>query len=139
RHDSFPVATAQFGIVVEHSFDFGGGGRRFGVFDAGRGDGGDITVLTPQAVSFAATEDGGGGFQLFVGPGCREEIGAAALSGSWIIALLDPSKPLQGETVARLNDLKEGRQEKCPARLNAAFTQWYVRPVTYRAAAGQGT
>ena len=34
-------------IAVEHSFDFGGGeGRRFGVFDAGRGDGGDITVLT---------------------------------------------------------------------------------------------
>src|SRR3989440_10419662 len=32
RHDSFPVETAGFGEVVEHSFDFGAGtgeGRRF--------------------------------------------------------------------------------------------------------------
>jgi hypothetical protein len=139
RHDSFPVDTAQFGTVVEHSFDFGvGEGRQFGVFDAGRGDGGDITLLSPRALSFAATEDGGGGFQLFVGPDCRDRVGAAALTGSWIIALLDPHRPLQGETVARLNDLKEGRQSSCPTRLNAAFTRWYIEPVRYRAAEGQG-
>jgi hypothetical protein len=140
RHDSFPVETAQFGVVIEHSFDFGdGAGRRFGFFDAGRGDGGDITLLTAQAASFAATEDGGGGFQLFVGPDCREEVGAAAIAGSWIIALLDPGGPLRGETVARLRDLKEGRQSKCPTRLNAAFTRWHVQPMTYRSAEGQGT
>jgi hypothetical protein len=126
-------------VVIEHSFDFGaGGGRQFGVFDAGRGDGGDITLLSPQTVSFAATEDGGAGFQLFVGPDCRDRVGAAALTGSWIIALLDPNHPLRGETVARLNDLKEGRQSSCPARLNTAFTRWYVEPVRYRAAEGQG-
>jgi hypothetical protein len=139
RHDSFPVETAQFGVVVEHSFDFGeGGGRQFGVFDAGRGDGGDITLLTSQAVSFAATEDGGAGFQLFVGPECRDRVGAAALTGSWIIALLDPNRPLDGETVARLNDLKEGRQSSCPSRLNAAFTRWHTAPVRYLAAPDQG-
>jgi hypothetical protein len=139
RHDSFPVATAQFGTVIEHSFDFGeGDGRQFGIFDVGRGDGGDITLLSPQAVSFAATEDGGAGFQLFVGPACQDRVGAAALAGSWIIALLDSDQPLQGETVARLNDLKEGRQANCPVRLNAAFTRWYVAPVRYRAAEDQG-
>ena len=43
RRDSFPVETGPFGRVVEHSFDFGAGaGRRFGVFDAGTGDGGDM-------------------------------------------------------------------------------------------------
>jgi hypothetical protein len=140
RHDSFPVATAQFGVVVEHSFDFGdGGGRQFGVFDAERGDGGDITLLLPQAVSFAATEDGGGGFQLFVGPGCRDRVGAAALAGSWIIARLEQDQPLRGETLAWLNDLKKGRQSNCPPRLNASFTRWYVSPFRYRAAEGQGT
>jgi hypothetical protein len=139
RHDSFPVATAQFGIVVEHAFDFGGGaGRQFGVFDAGRGDGGDVALLSPNAVSFAATEDGGGGFQLFVGPECRDQISAAGLNRSWIIALLDPRGPLSGETVARLNDLRQDRQSRCPSRLNAAFTRWHVQPVTYRAAEGQG-
>ena len=139
RHDSFPVETAQFGVVVEHSFDFGeGGGRQFGVFDAGQGDGGDITLLTSPAVSFAATEDGGAGFQLFVGPECRDRVGGAALTASWIIALLDPNRPLEGETVARLNDLKAGRQSNCPSRLNAAFTRWYTASVRYRTAEGQG-
>ena len=139
RHDSVPIETAQFGTVFEHSFDFGvGEGRQFGVFDTGRGDGGDIILLSPRAVSFAATEDGGAGFQLFVGPDCRDRVGATALVGSWIITLLDPNRPLQGETVARLSDLKEGRQSSCPARLNAAFTRWYTEPVRYRAAEGQG-
>ena len=142
RHDSFPVETGPFGRVVEHSFDFGAGpGRRFGVFDAGRGDGGDITVTSATAASFAATEDGGGGFQLFVGPKCGGRVSPAGLFDSWLIALFDPSRatPLQGEAVARLADLREGRQENCPTSLDAAFTRWYVRPVLYRAAQGQGT
>jgi hypothetical protein len=142
RHDSFPVETAWFGKVVEHSFDFGAGeGRRFGIFDAGRGDGGDITVTSATAASFAATEDGGGGFQLFVGASCKGRVSPAGLADSWLIALFDPSRasPLQGEAVARLDDLRAGRQDNCPPRLNAAFTRWYVRPVLYRAAEGQGT
>lgn len=139
RHDSFPVETAAFGVVVEHSFDFGGGeGRRFGVFDAGRGDGGDITLLAPDTVSFAATEDGGAGFQLFVGPNCGRRVDAAALAGSWLIARAGPGVPLGGQSVARLKDLREGRQESCPTRLDAAFTRWYVQPVRYRAGDGQG-
>jgi hypothetical protein len=142
RRDSFPVETGPFGRVVEHSFDFGdGAGRRFGVFDAGKGDGGDIAVISATAASFAATEDGGGGFQLFVGPDCRGRVSPAGLTDSWLIALFEPSRatPLQGEAVARLADLREDRQDNCPPRLNAAFTRWYVRPVVYRAAEGQGT
>jgi len=141
RHDSFPVETAWFGKVVEHSFDFGAGeGRRFGTFDAGRGDGGDITVASPNGASFAVTEDSGGGFQLFVGPDCHGRVSPAGLLDSWIIALLDPGRAASphGQTVARLADLREGRQENCPARFNAAFTRWYTKPVRYRAAAGQG-
>src|SRR6266446_536187 len=141
RHDSFPVETGPFGRVVEHSFDFGAGaGRRFGVFDAGKGDGGDITVMSATAASFAATEDGGGGFQLFVGPDCRGRVNPAGLTDSWLIALFDPSRaiPMQGEAVARLADLREGRQDSCPPRFNAAFTRWYTSPVRYRAAEGQG-
>jgi hypothetical protein len=140
RHDSFPVETAHFGIVVEHTFDFGGGdGRQFGIFDTGRGDGGDIALLSPQAVSLAATEDGGAGFQLFVGGACSDRVDAAALARSWIIALADPNQPLRGETVARLADLQRGRQSDCRARLSAAFTRWRVQPITYRTADGQGS
>jgi hypothetical protein len=134
RHDSFPVLTADFGEVVEDSFDFGEGlGRRFGVFDAGRGDGGDIVLFSPGAVSIAATEDGGAGFQLFVGAQCRGRVDSAALVRSWIIALYEPGGPLRGETVARLNDLRAGHQQRCPSRLNAAYTRWRVTPVHYDA------
>ena len=83
RHDSFPVATAGFGTVVEHSFDFGAGeGRRFGVFDSGS-DGGDIAILSPGIVSIGATEAGGGGFGLWVGE-CHGALTASALTHSWV-------------------------------------------------------
>jgi hypothetical protein len=65
-------------------------------------------------------------------------VDAAALTGSWIIALLEADRPLQGEIVARLNDLKQGRQSICPSRLNAAFTRWYIAPFRYRSAEAQG-
>jgi hypothetical protein len=138
RHDSVPVETAGFGVVVEHSFDFGGfEGRRFGAFDPA--DGGDIAVLSPGRVSFAATEDGGAGFQLFVGE-CAGPVTPDALSHSWIVAEFsaDRSRPLEGETVARLNNLTAGHQETCPARFNAAYTSWHVAPFRYRAMPGQG-
>jgi hypothetical protein len=139
RHDSVPVETAGFGTVVEHSFDFGAGeGRRFGVFDTGS-DGGDIAILSSGMVSFGATEDGGGGFQLFVGE-CRGPVEAAALTHSWIVVGFDPGRPapLEGETVARLNDLRQGQQDTCPSSFNPAFTSWRAAPFRFRAAPGQG-
>ena len=137
RHDSYPVETAGFGTVVEHSFDFGSGaGRRFGIFD--RDDGGDLAILSGGAVSFGATEDGGGGFALWVGE-CRGEITPAALTRSWIILEFEPSRPdpLRGETVARLNGVR-GTRPGCPTRLNAALTSWQVAPFAFRGAPGQG-
>lgn len=139
RHDSFPVTTAGFADAVEHSFDFGTGeGRRFGVFDAGS-DGGDLAILSPGTVAIGVTEDGGAGFQLFVGE-CQGTVDAAALSHAWIVAQYDPARPmpLQGETIARLNDLKTGQQDSCPRRFNAAYTAWRVTPFAYRTGSGQG-
>ena len=139
RHDSAPFDTAGFGEVVEHSFDFGGfEGKRFGVFDPA--DGGDIAVLAPGRVSFAATEDGGAGFQLFVGE-CSGPVTPDALTHSWIVVEFsaDMPKPLEGETIARLNDLTTGHQETCPTSFNAAYTRWHVAPFRYRAMPGQGT
>lgn len=138
RHDSFPVETADLGLVVEHSFDFGfGDGRRFGVFDS-PSDGGDVAVFGPGRVSIGATEDGASGFLLWVGE-CRGTLTAEALTRSWLVAQYDPSKPgpLQGDTVAQLNGLRPS-QEACPPRFNAAYTDWVVRPMRYRAVAGQG-
>ena len=140
RHDSFPVETALLGAVVEHSFDFGAGAdRHFGIFDTGS-DGGDIAILSPGIVSFGATEDGGAGFQLFVGE-CEGRVTAAALKASWIVVRFaaQEAAPLEGETVAHLSDLTKGHQETCPARFAAAYTRWSVKPFRYRAVPGQGT
>jgi len=139
RRDSFPVETAAFGTVVEQSSDFGAGeGRRFGVFDTGS-DGGDIAILSPGIVSSSVTEDGGAGFQLFVGE-CAGRVEPSALTHSWIIAAFDPARPapLAGSTVAHLKDLKAGQQDMCPSRFNAAFTTWRVVPFRYRTVPGQG-
>lgn len=143
RHDSVPVETAGLGTVVEHSFDFGyGEGRRFGAFES-PDDGGDITVLsptgvTPGSVSFGATEDGGSGFLFWVGD-CDGALSAAALARSWIIAEFDPANPgpLQGETVARLGRARFS-ERTCSGHSVTAWTQWSVRPFTYRALPGQG-
>jgi hypothetical protein len=142
RHDSFPVETKGLGTVVEHSFDFGTGGRHYGAFDRGS-DGGDVAIISTGisngTVSFGATEDGGSGFVLWVGE-CRGDVAPGALARSWLILEFDPNRPekLQGQTVARLNAVRANRSE-CPARLNPALTSWRIAPFTYRARAGQGT
>jgi hypothetical protein len=138
RHDSFPVETAGLGTVVEDSFDFGTGGRRFGVFDDAS-DGGDIVVLSPGAASFGATRDAAG-FKLWIGA-CRGPVAAAALLHSWLIAEFDPRRPapLAGATITRLNGVRGTESATCPARFNPAYTRWRVVPFRYRAAPGQGT
>jgi hypothetical protein len=140
RHDSFPVETAGLGTVFEHSFDFGAAeGQRFGVFDT-PSDGGDIAILSSGMASIGATEDGGGGFGLWVGE-CRGPLTASALTHSWIIAEFAPGQatPLEGETLARLNGVPSGGPPTCPARFNAAYTKWRVAPFRYRGVPGQGT
>ena len=129
RHDLFPVLTEGLGTVVEQSFDFGGGGRRFGAFDRGS-DGGDVVIvspgISPGAVSIGATETGGG-FNLWVGE-CRGAVEPDALTRSWLILEFDPNRPepMSGETVARLNAARlnragRGSPAECPTRLNAAL------------------
>jgi hypothetical protein len=138
RHDSFPVETAGLSTVVEHSFDFGNGDRRFGAFDTGA-DGGDIAVLSPDAAAIGATQDAGG-FGLWVGE-CQGAVSAGALAHSWLVATFDPQHPapLAGDTVAHLGGLKTGHFDTCPARFASAFTRWRVAPFRYRAMPGQGT
>jgi hypothetical protein len=137
RHNSFPVKTAGLGLAVEHSFDFGAGGRRFGEFDPGS-DGGDIAVISESAVSLGATEDGGGGFTLWAGE-CRGNVTPEALTRSWLILEFDPGReaPMRGQTVARLNAVR-GDRMTCPTRLNPALTRWWVAPFAYRSGPGQG-
>ena len=106
RHDLFPVETQGLGTVVEHSFDFGDGGRRFGVFDRGS-DGGDV-AMHARPISPARSRSPRP--KTAAGSSCGSANAAAtsppdALARSWLILEFDPKpvEPLRGETVARLN------------------------------------
>ena len=138
RHGLFPVETAGLGMVVEDSFDFGAGdGRRFGVFDE-NGDGGDVVVLSPDAVSIGATRDGRGN-ELWIGE-CDGPVTADALRHAWLVAEFDPAHPgpLEGshDRPAQRGQRRAGAA--CTERFNPAYTKWHVAPFAYRGVLGQG-
>ena len=106
--------------AVLQSFDFGDGPRRFGRFDAGDGDGGQVLVRTPEGWAIAMTEDGGNGVQWFQRPDCTP--------GGWLVAGATATAEWQ-EAVAPLHLRR--RPDECPAVLDRSLTRWRVAPVTY--------
>lgn len=118
QSDSIPIQT-RMGPAVLHTYDFGDGRRRFGEMD--EGDGGQIVFFTPYAAAIGVTEDGGAGLQLFLGPSCRP-------IDSWVVVDRSFVDRPAGQTVARLTR----SAARCAVRLNSAFTQWRITPVTFR-------
>jgi hypothetical protein len=109
-------------VIVVQTFDFGTGGRSFGTFDGGRGDGGQVLLLLGDWASFAMTEDGGGGVQWFLGEACRSAVGGDARFLGWLVARRDVDGHAWRETVAKLNIA--ATPSACPGRFNAAFTRF---------------
>jgi len=102
-----------------HTFDFGADPqRRFGAFDRGQGDGGQVVPLTPGPAYIAMTEDGGGGVQWFLSPDCRE--GGRGWQG-WLVAAPEPGQGWS-ERVVRLRIAPTA--QACPARFNESYTRW---------------
>ena len=124
QSDSFPVMT-QDGPAVVQTYDFGDAQRRFGRFDPG--DGGQLIRFSALTESVVRTEDGGAGRQTFFGPACSPR-------DSWVLVDRGFEAQTAGSLLARLTR----RQDRCPAHLNDAFTQWHVAPLTYRVATATG-
>ena len=102
-----------------HTFDFGAGeGRRFGTFDRGRGDGGQVVPLAPGPAFIAMTEDGGGGVQWFLSPECRQ--GGLGWQG-WLVAAPQPGQGWS-ERVVRLRIAPTAAA--CPTRFDESLTRW---------------
>ncbi|CAH0247283.1 hypothetical protein ROS9278_03049 [Roseomonas sp. CECT 9278] len=107
-----------------HTFDFGAGeGRRFGAFDSGRGDGGQVVPLTPGPAYIAMTEDGGGGVQWFLSPDCRQ--GGLGWQG-WLVAAPQPGAGWS-ERVVRLRIAPTAAA--CPTRFDDSLTRWRRTPL----------
>ena len=104
--------------AVIHTFDFGGGPRRFGHFDRGQGDGGQVMAIEPRVAFIAMTEDGGGGVQWFRSPDCAT--GGNGWNG-WLLA----EAPVTGQWQERVMRLRIGPgPDSCPARFNLSLTRW---------------
>jgi hypothetical protein len=101
------------------TFDFGSGqDRRFGVFDHGRGDGGQVVPLGPGPAYIAMTEDGSGGVQWFLSPDCRD--GGRGWHG-WLLAGPDVSEAWT-TSVARLRIAPS--PQACPTAFDASLTRF---------------
>jgi hypothetical protein len=102
-----------------HTFDFGAGeARRFGVFDRGRGDGGQVVPLGPGASFIAMTEDGGGGVQWFLSPDCRQ--GGRGWQG-WLLAGPAASR----DWITRVVRLRIAPSpQACPTAFDASLTRF---------------
>ena len=145
RHDSFPVLTEGLGTVVEQSFDFGGGGRRFGAFDRGS-DGGDVVNLLPRYLPWRGLDRRDRNRRRFRFMGRRMPRRRRAGCADAVMAdpriRSEPSGTDERRTVARLNAARlnadQGSPAECPTRLNPALTRWRVAPFIYRAGPGQG-
>ena len=105
--------------AVIQGFDFGGDPtRRFGAFDAGRGDGGQAIAIEPAIAFIAMTEDGGGGVQWFRSPDCAR--GGRGWDG-WLLA----EPPVTEAWRERVVRLRIGpTPESCPRRFDDSLTRW---------------
>ena len=101
--------------AIVQSFDFGDGGRAFGRFDGGRGDGGQLLLALPDGVAIAATEDGATGLAYFQRADCRP--------GGWLVAARPG--PVWQQRVVALRLLPS--PEACPAGLDRSLTRWRVQ------------
>lgn len=113
--------------IVVQTFDFGTGGRTFGAFDGGRGDGGQVLLFVGDWATFAMTEDGGAGTQWFLGEACRSAGGRDARFLGWLVFRRDVDEAAWRDVVARLNIA--AAPVACPARFNDAFTRFRLAAV----------
>ncbi len=111
--------------LIVQTFDFGTGGRVFGRFDGGLGQGGDggqVLMLVDGWSSAAMTEDGGGGVQWFIGEACRSRGAIDRRFLGWLMFRNEVTGDAWKSVVARLNITAS--PTACPQQFNAAFTRY---------------
>ena len=118
--------------LIVQTFDFGTGGRVFGRFDGGLGQGGDggqVLMLVDGWSNAAMTEDGGGGVQWFMGEACRSPVATDRRFLSWLMFPNEVKADAWTSIVARLNIAAS--PELCPRQFNAAFTRYRLDRIAF--------
>jgi hypothetical protein len=119
RSNSYIVRDRSGRWLAVQTFDFGGGDRRFGVFDGGRGDGGQVAAISGGAAHVTMTEDGSGGVQWFTGSACRGEM--EATRSGWLL-FSQRREASWRESVASLRITRTSAE--CPTTFDRSFTRW---------------
>ncbi len=88
--------------LIAHIADFGDTDGSFRRFDAGKGDGGQVVQIIDGAAYGIMTEDGGAGYQWFVGPGCRGPAGGLERFKSWLFFADDVTPGAWRQRIAEL-------------------------------------
>lgn len=126
RSTSFLIVRPDGHLEVVQTFDFGGGDRRFGWFDSGRGDGGQIVRIEGGTARITMTEDGSGGVQWFTGADCRHAV-PPARSG-WVLF----SGTAKAEWTAEVAELRiTANETDCPQRFDRSYTRWRLRALDW--------
>lgn len=123
RSDAYLILRDGRPVAVQ-TFDFGTGGRAFGVFDKGRGDGGQIVEIDGPAAAFTMTEDGGDGVQWFAGARCAGE--EDPLKSGWLIFSSTLGEDWT-QSVARLKKVRS--RGACPWFFSRSLTRWRRRTI----------
>ncbi|MGL4241183.1 MAG: hypothetical protein ACRCTI_08735, partial [Beijerinckiaceae bacterium] len=106
-------------VLAVQTFDFGGGDRRFGAFDAGRGDGGQVVALAGGTARITMTEDGSGGVQWFTGSACRGE--TETTRSGWLL-FGSARGPSWRTSIAALRITRAA--DDCPSAFDQSYTRW---------------
>lgn len=114
------LAPFQGRSAVVHTFDFGAGnGRKFGKFDKGRGDGGQVVMFEDGSPYIVMTEDGGSGVQWFQGAFCRDT--TSPRDRGWLLFGRIVTDRWRSEVV-RLRTA--GSSAECPLAFDYSYTRW---------------
>ena len=118
--------------LIVQTFDFGTGGRVFGRFDGGLGQGGDggqVLMLVDDWSSAAMTEDGGWGVHWFMGEAYRSPVATDRRFLGWLMFRNEVRGDAWNSVVARLNIAAS--PELRPRQFNAAFTRYRLDRITF--------
>lgn len=113
--------------LIAHVADFGDTVRQFRHFDAGKGDGGQVAQIIDDAAYGIMTEDGGAGYQWFVGPACRGPAGGLDRFKSWLFFAADVAPGMWRQRIAELAMARSA--SGCAPGFSRALTRYRLETI----------
>lgn len=113
--------------LIAHIADFGDTARQFRRFDAGKGDGGQVVQIIDAAAYGIMTEDGGAGYQWFIGPACRGPAGGLERFKSWLFFAADVPAGAWRQRIAELAMARSA--VGCSPGFAKSLTRYRLEPI----------